>query len=100
MENNEEIESSLRPFNDPLEIELQLQQKSERCKFSSKGKKRGNKNPKSVQNSSTPFEIAKEVLDVRKSLGVSVIDDETPAIKRITRSLRKELDYKRQAEDQ
>jgi len=71
--------------------------KSERRKLSNTGKKRGNKNSKSAQNSSTPFAIAKEALDVRKSFGVFVIGDETPTIGRITRSLRKELDNKRQA---
>lgn len=65
-------------------------------KLSSKGKKRDNKNPKSAQNSPTPFENAKEALDVGKSLGVFVISDVTLAIRRITRSLRKELDNKRQ----
>ncbi|KAJ8423074.1 hypothetical protein Cgig2_007577 [Carnegiea gigantea] len=67
-EDDEEIDSSLRPFDNPLEMELQLHEKSERCKFSSKGKKRGNKNPKSAQNSPTPSEIMKEALDVEKSL--------------------------------
>ena len=43
MEDDEEIDSSLRAFNDPLEMELQLHEKKEICKLFSKSKKRGNK---------------------------------------------------------
>jgi len=94
---DEEIDNSLRPFDDPLEMGLQLHEKNKRCTFANKGKKRGNKNPKAAQNSPTPTEIAKEALNVRKSLGVYVISDEIVAIRRITRNLRKKLDNKRQA---
>ncbi|KAJ8422032.1 hypothetical protein Cgig2_027263 [Carnegiea gigantea] len=85
MEDDEEIDSSLHPFDGPFGIEPQLHEKSKRCKLSSKGKKQGTKNPKSAQNT-PPSKIAKEVLNVRKSLGVSVISDETSVIRRITRS--------------
>ncbi|KAJ8441593.1 hypothetical protein Cgig2_023157 [Carnegiea gigantea] len=46
MEDDKEIDNSLRPFNDLLEMELQLYEKSERCKLASKSKKRGSKNSK------------------------------------------------------
>ena len=48
MEDDEETDSSLRPFDDPLEIELRLHEKSERCKLSNKGKKRDNRILKSA----------------------------------------------------
>jgi len=95
MEDDEKIDSSLRPFDDRLKMELQLYEKSERCKVSSKGKKRCSKNPKSFQNSPIPTEIAKEALDFGKRLGLSTIGDEFPTIRRITKSLRKELKNKR-----
>ncbi|KAJ8441515.1 hypothetical protein Cgig2_026316 [Carnegiea gigantea] len=98
MEDDEEIDNSLCPFDDPLEMKLQLHEKNERCKLSSKGKKRGNKNPKAAQHSPTPTKIAKEALNVRKSLGVYVISDEIVAIRRITRNLRTKLDNKSRPE--
>ncbi|KAJ8423502.1 hypothetical protein Cgig2_023086 [Carnegiea gigantea] len=44
MEDNKEIDSSLHPFDDPLEMELQLHEKSEKCKFYNKAKRSGSKN--------------------------------------------------------
>ncbi|KAJ8429013.1 hypothetical protein Cgig2_012711 [Carnegiea gigantea] len=95
VEDDEEIDNSLRPFDNPVEMELQLHKKSETCRLSSKGKKRGNKNSKPTQNSPTPTKIAKEAFDFGKRLGVFVICDETPAIRRITRNLRKKSGSKR-----
>ena len=43
MEDSEEIDSYLCPFHGPLDLELQLYEKSERCKLSSKDKKSGSK---------------------------------------------------------
>ncbi|KAJ8423938.1 LOW QUALITY PROTEIN: hypothetical protein Cgig2_032952 [Carnegiea gigantea] len=54
---------------------------------------------KSSHNSPTPTEIAEEALQLEKRLGISIIDDETPVVRRITRSLRKALKNKRQARD-
>jgi len=53
---------------------------------------KNNNSPKSTQHSPTPNEIAKEALNFGKKLDLSVI--ESPAIRRITRSLRKELENK------
>ncbi|KAJ8421536.1 LOW QUALITY PROTEIN: hypothetical protein Cgig2_018446 [Carnegiea gigantea] len=47
MEDGEEIDSTLRPFDGPLELELQLHEKSKGCKPSNRGKKSGSKNIKS-----------------------------------------------------
>ncbi|KAJ8453091.1 hypothetical protein Cgig2_014854 [Carnegiea gigantea] len=98
-DNDEEIASSLRPFDGPLEIELQLHEKSERRKLSSDGKKSISKISKSSHNSPTPTEFAEEALQLGKSLGISIIADETLAIRRVTRSLRKKLENKQQGRD-
>ena len=45
------------------------------------------------------IKIAKEAFDFGKRFGISVNEDKTPAIRRITRSLKKELENKRHAED-
>ena len=42
-----------------------------------------------------PIEIAKEALDLGKGLGVFVIGYETSIVRRIIRSLRKEVENKR-----
>ncbi|KAJ8420594.1 hypothetical protein Cgig2_008850 [Carnegiea gigantea] len=84
-----EMDKSRRPFDGTLEMELQHHEKSERGKLSSKGKTRNNKSPKSAQHSPTPTEVAKEPLNFGKKLGLSVIGDESPAIRRISRSLQK-----------
>jgi len=46
-----------------------------------------------------PIEIAKEALDLGKGLGVSVIGYETSIVRRIMRSLRKEVENKRKTRD-
>ncbi|KAJ8450428.1 hypothetical protein Cgig2_002113 [Carnegiea gigantea] len=97
MEDGEEIDSNLRTFDGPLELELQLHEKSERCKPSNRGKKSDNKNIKSNHKSPTPTKIAKEALDFRKRLGISVTGNEALAIRRIARSLRKELENNQQS---
>ena len=91
MDDDEEIASSLRPFDGPLETELQLHEKSEQRKLFNKDKKSGRKISKSSHNSPTPTEIVKEDLDLGKKFGISVIGDETPTTRRITRSLMKKL---------
>ena len=45
-------------------------------------------------DSLTPIEITQETLELGEKLGISVIDDKTPAIRRITRSLGKEFKKK------
>ncbi|KAJ8424727.1 hypothetical protein Cgig2_023391 [Carnegiea gigantea] len=97
IEDGEEIDSTLPLFDGPLELEFQLHEKSERCKPSNMGKKSSSKKSKSNHESPTPTEIAKEALDFGKSLGISVIGNEAPTIRKITRSLRKELENKRQS---
>ena len=77
-------------------MKLQLYVKSEICEHSSKGKKSGNKNSKSNHNSPTPTEIAKEALDLGGKLGIFVMSDVTSIVRRIIRSLKKELENKRQ----
>ncbi|KAJ8432525.1 hypothetical protein Cgig2_030317 [Carnegiea gigantea] len=99
MEDGEEIDSTLRPFDGSLKLELQLYEKIESCKPSNRGKKSGCKNIKSNHESPNPVEIVKEDLDFGKRLDISVIKNETPAIRRITRSLRKELENNRQSKD-
>ncbi|KAJ8431623.1 hypothetical protein Cgig2_029031 [Carnegiea gigantea] len=86
----------ITPFDGPLEMKLQLHMKSERCEHSSKGKKSDSKNSKSNHNSPTPTEIAKEALDFGGKLGISVMSDAISTIRRIIRSLIKELKNKRQ----
>ena len=61
-----------------------------------KGKKSGNKNSRPIHNSPTPTEIVKEALEIGKRFGISVVGDETPAIKRITRSLRNKIENNEQ----
>ncbi|KAJ8430778.1 hypothetical protein Cgig2_027856 [Carnegiea gigantea] len=50
LEGDEEMDSSRRPFDGPLEMKLQHHEKCERSKLSSKDKKRNNKSPKSAQH--------------------------------------------------
>ncbi|KAJ8446128.1 hypothetical protein Cgig2_000925 [Carnegiea gigantea] len=64
MDDDEEIDSSLRPFDSPLKMELQLHEKSERCKLSSKDKKSGSKISKSSHNSPTHTDIAEDTLQL------------------------------------
>ena len=66
MEVREEIDSILRPFDGPLELELQFHEKSERCKLSNRDKKSGSENSKSNYELPTSTDIAKEVLDFGK----------------------------------
>lgn len=73
MEDGEKIDRTLRQFDGPLELELQLHEKSEKCKPSNRGKKSGSKNTKSNHKSPTPTEITKEALDFGKRLGISVV---------------------------
>ena len=80
-------------------MELQLHEKNKRRKLSIKRKKSGSKILKSSHNSPTSTKIAEEALQFGKSLGISIIGDKTRAVRRITRSLRKELENKRQARD-
>ncbi|KAJ8439684.1 hypothetical protein Cgig2_022212 [Carnegiea gigantea] len=96
-EDGEEIDSTLRSFGGPFELELQFHEKSERCKPSNRGKKSGSKNTKLNHESLTPTEIAKEALDFGKRFGISIIGNEAPVIRRIRRSLRKELENNRQS---
>ncbi|KAJ8432650.1 hypothetical protein Cgig2_011816 [Carnegiea gigantea] len=60
MEDDEEIYSSFRPFDDSLVMEFQFHEKSERCKLSNKDKKRRNKNSKSAQNLPTLLKLQKK----------------------------------------
>ena len=55
MDDDEEIVSSLCPFNYPLEMELQPHEKNEPRKLSSKDKKSGSKISQSGHNSATPY---------------------------------------------
>ncbi|KAJ8448885.1 hypothetical protein Cgig2_030741 [Carnegiea gigantea] len=96
MEDDEEINSPLRPFDSALEIDIQLHEKREMTKRSNKGKNSGNMNSRSIHDSPTPIEIVKEALDVGKRLGISIVGDENPIIRRITRSLRKKIENKEQ----
>ncbi|KAJ8426345.1 hypothetical protein Cgig2_021898 [Carnegiea gigantea] len=57
LKGDEEMDSSQCPFDSPLEMELRHHEKSERGKLSSKGKKRINKSPKSVQCSPTLLKL-------------------------------------------
>ena len=96
MEDDEEINSSLRPFDSTLEIDIQLHEKREISKYSTKGKKCGNRNSRPIQKSPTPTEIAKEALEIGKILGILVVRNETPTIRRITRSLQKKIENNEQ----
>ena len=96
MEDDEEINSSVRPFDNSLEMDLQLHEKREMAKHSNKGKNSGNRNSRSTHDSPTPIEIAKDALDIGKRLGISVVGDESPTIRRITRNLRKKIENKEQ----
>ncbi|KAJ8446338.1 hypothetical protein Cgig2_005869 [Carnegiea gigantea] len=62
MEDDENIDSSLRTFDDRLEIELQLHEKSERCKVSSKGScptnNRKTRRRNSLCNVQNPLDLA------------------------------------------
>ena len=66
MEDDEEINSSLRPFDSTLEMDIQLHEKREMTKRFNKGKNSGNRNSRSMHDSLAPTEIAKEALDVGK----------------------------------
>ncbi|KAJ8433439.1 hypothetical protein Cgig2_030961 [Carnegiea gigantea] len=81
--NGEDIDSTLRPFDGPLELKLQLHEKSERCKLSNRSKKSGSKNLKSNHELPTPTEIVKEALDFGKRLGISVVGDEISTIEEL-----------------
>ncbi|KAJ8440469.1 hypothetical protein Cgig2_013628 [Carnegiea gigantea] len=69
IEDDEEINSSLRLIDSALEMDIQLHEKREMTKHSNKGKNSGNRNSRSIHDSPTPPEIAKEALDVGKKLG-------------------------------
>jgi len=49
------------------------------------------------QNSPTLMEIAQQVPKLGKKIGIWVIEDQTPAIRNITWSSRKELEHRKQA---
>ncbi|KAJ8442359.1 hypothetical protein Cgig2_018615 [Carnegiea gigantea] len=67
MEDDEEINSSLRLFDSTLEMDIQLHEKREMTKRCNKGKNSGNRNSRSMHNSPAPTEIAKKALDVGTS---------------------------------
>ena len=46
---------------------------------------------KAQQDLSTPKEIVKEVIELGKQIGATIIGDETPVKRRITRSLRNKM---------
>ena len=56
------------------------------AKHCNKGKNSGNRNSRSAHDSPAPTKIAKDALDISKRLGISVVEDENSAIRRITRS--------------
>ncbi|KAJ8445724.1 hypothetical protein Cgig2_026051 [Carnegiea gigantea] len=97
MGDDEEINSSLSLFDNAVEMDIQLHEKREMAKYSNKCKNNGNRNSRSTHDSSTPTEIAKDALDIGKRLGISIIGDENPTIRRITISLRKKIENKEQA---
>ena len=68
MENGEEIDSSLHPFDGPLEMELQLHEKSERCEFFSKGKKNGSKSPNQIIIHPPVLKLQKKLYNLEKDL--------------------------------
>ncbi|KAJ8443789.1 hypothetical protein Cgig2_017270 [Carnegiea gigantea] len=59
MEDDEEINSSLRTFDSALETDIQLHEKRKLAKHFNKGKNSGNRISRSIHGSSTPTEIAK-----------------------------------------
>ena len=50
MEDDDEINSSLRPFENALEMDIQLHEKREMAKHSNKGKNSGNRNSMSTHD--------------------------------------------------
>jgi len=96
MKDDEEINSSLCPVDSVLKMDIQLHEKREIAKDSNKGKNRGNINSRSIHDSPTPTEILKEALDVGKRLGISIVENEAPAIRSRTRRLRKKIENRKQ----
>ncbi|KAJ8423822.1 hypothetical protein Cgig2_017385 [Carnegiea gigantea] len=96
MEDDKETNSSLRPFDSALKMDIQHHEKREMTKHSNNDKNSGNRNLRSIHDSSIPTEIGKEALDVGKRLGISIVGDENPIIRRIIRSLRKKIENKEQ----
>ena len=97
MEDDEVVNStSLCPFDRTLEMDIQLHEKREISKYSTKGKKCGNRNSRPIQKSPTPTEIAKEALEIGKILDILVVRNETPTIRRITRSLQNKIENNEQ----
>lgn len=65
MEEDEEIDSHFGIFDGPLEMDLQVHEKTQRCKASNEGKKSTNKIFTSNQDSPIAIEIVKEVLNLQ-----------------------------------
>ena len=61
IEEDEETNGSISPFDCPPKMDLQVHEKSERRKASNNGKKSSSKIPKSNEDSPTLTKIAKEV---------------------------------------
>ncbi|KAJ8442566.1 hypothetical protein Cgig2_026508 [Carnegiea gigantea] len=96
LKDDEEINSSLCPFDNALEMDIQFHEKREMAKHSNKGKNSGNRNSRLTHDSPTSTEIAKDTLDIGERLDISVVGDENSAIRRITRNLRKKIENKKQ----
>ncbi|KAJ8447423.1 hypothetical protein Cgig2_019417 [Carnegiea gigantea] len=96
MEDDEEVISSWRPFDNALEMDIQLHEKREMAKRSNKCKNSGNMNSRSTHDSPTSTSMAKDALGISKRLDIFVVGDENPTIRMTTRSLRKKIENKEQ----